>query len=176
MKTISILGWRHDHMKYELENIEQLAEKLALLGHPIYTGAGGGFMYYANRGTYKTNPSLSFGYYLPDFDDELDNSVIPQENIIVCDTYQQRKQLLIEKNILIFCPGGLGTINEFSEAITMKRMGIINPIIICFHKDFWLGFAKGCSSSHKEMKYPHEAINLITDNIQDIYQFIQKYN
>ena len=30
MKTISILGWRHDHMKYELENIEQL-------GHLIRT-------------------------------------------------------------------------------------------------------------------------------------------
>ena len=177
-KEISILGWRHSHMNKEIIEIERLAYMLANNKYKIYTGAGGGFMYAANKGSFEADANCSFGYKLEMFDDETNNDVFEAQNLISINgannlsSYLLRKHLLITKDILIFCPGGIGTIDEFTEAVTMKKIGLINPNIICFHKDFWLSFKKGVTSTHTKMSFPDDMINLITDDIQEIFDFI----
>lgn len=177
-KEISILGWRHSYMDKEITQIEDLAFMLSNKRYKIYTGAGGGFMYSANKGAFNADTTCSYGYSVDIFDDEVDKTVFEPQNLISVNgthnlsSYFLRKHLLITKDILIFCPGGMGTLDEFTEAITMKKIGLINPIIICFHKDFWLSFKKGATSSHPKMTFPDDCINLITDNIIEIYDFI----
>lgn len=171
-KDITVLGWRHPHMVNETSEIEQLTYQLSLLDYRIHTGAGGGFMESANRGAFKANPNNSFGYTIPNFDDEIVPNIILSENIFTCNTFHIRKKILLSKPFLIFCPGGMGTLDEFTEIITMKKMGLCNPYILCYSKDFWLSFKKGLTSTHQEMSFPDDLIDVISDDVQELYSFI----
>ncbi len=59
---------------------------------------------------------------------------------IVTDTMQERKHLLISKaDTFIILPGGIGTLDEFFEVLTMKQIGLIKndkKIILAN----WFGF------------------------------------
>jgi predicted Rossmann-fold nucleotide-binding protein len=179
IQQVSILGWRRECLTHELEEIEKLSSKLASHNYNIFTGAGAGFMHAANKGAYSINPLYSWGYYLDMFDDELDteNPVIPECNIIHCGTYHIRKKLLLSKPVLVFCPGGMGTLDEFTEALCMKKMGLYNGKIICYNKDFWYSFQKGLTQSHHSHEFiSTDAIDMVTDDIEDILDFILSLN
>jgi uncharacterized protein (TIGR00730 family) len=61
------------------------------------------------------------------------------ERLTVVDTMQERKTLLMQDvTAVVALPGGLGTLEELSEAISLKRLGFFtSPIIIYNHRGFY---------------------------------------
>ena len=62
-------------------------------------------------------------------------------NLILTDTMSQRKELYWLADMCIICPGGLGTLDELFEFMTMKKLGQWDGEIIIL-KDKTSGMAK----------------------------------
>lgn len=109
---------------------------LAALGFTIITGGGPGIMEAANRGA-REHKGLSVGC----------NILLPKEqkpNVyldkwFICRYFFIRKVLIFKySDAFVIMPGGIGTLDEFFEALTLIQTGkIIDFPIILFGKDFW---------------------------------------
>jgi len=64
------------------------------------------------------------------------------DNDIICETMSERKDLMIEKSdVFAILPGGIGTIDEMIEVMTLNQIGFIDKKIILINKlGFWDGF------------------------------------
>ena len=57
---------------------------------------------------------------------------------VVEDMRERKHRLLTGSDAVIALPGGCGTLEELSEAITLKRLGLyFNPILLVNTKGFW---------------------------------------
>jgi uncharacterized protein (TIGR00730 family) len=57
---------------------------------------------------------------------------------VVEDMRERKHRLLTGSDAVIALPGGCGTLEELSEAITLKRLGLyFNPIVLVNTKGFW---------------------------------------
>lgn len=114
-----------------LEAAEFLGESLAYRGIRIIYGGGKiGLMGRLAKGVTKAGGQI-IGI-IPEFmiPLELGNNEITE--LIVVDSIHQRQSLMIEKSqIAIVLPGGSGTMLEFLEIISWKRLGLaINEVIL----------------------------------------------
>ena len=174
LKHISILGWNEPHYGNKLQQITSLANKLAQKNYIIHTGAGGGFMNAANRGAYAHCSSHSIGHTIREFytEDTTNTPAIDSDKLHIHSSYVKRKYVLLHSNVLLFCPGGFGTVNEFTEAVVQKQLKLIRPQIICFDASYWSGMKQWLSSSHEQIQWPEKEIDLITDNVNEIFTHI----
>lgn len=169
-KIVSVLGWKENHYQEMLGNVKKLCYNLSKFNYHIQTGAGGGFMNAANYGAYEDNPFHSFGTKLVQFDDIDDSELyIPKDNLTTLNSYTIRKKsLILTADYLVFCPGGFGTLDEFTEAINYKRMERFKGKIYCYGFSFWNGM-KIWIESNENMKWPEDAIEMITDDVTEIF-------
>src|SRR4249920_1267950 len=57
---------------------------------------------------------------------------------VVEDMRERKHRLLTGSDAVIALPGGCGTLEELSEAITLKRLGLyFNPIVLVNTRGFW---------------------------------------
>src|SRR4249920_2119993 len=57
---------------------------------------------------------------------------------LVEDMRERKHRLLSDSDAVIALPGGCGTLEELSEAITLKRLGLyFNPIVLVNTNGFW---------------------------------------
>jgi hypothetical protein len=123
-----------DHRYYALAR--EVGAGLARLGFTVMTGGGPGIMEAANRGA-KEAGGRSVGC----------NIVLPEEQKLnpyldVCVTFEHffvRKVMLVKYSYaFVVMPGGLGTMDELFEAITLIQTGKIEgfPVVV-FGRDYW---------------------------------------
>lgn len=56
--------------------------------------------------------------------------------VIIAKNMNERKQVMLEKaDAFIALPGGIGTLDEISEAITLTKIGVFSKPSICFNVD-----------------------------------------
>jgi len=118
---------------------QEITRKLGELGFSIITGGGPGVMEAANKGALEAGVT-SVGL----------NIELPQEQ--VCNPYSTktltfshffvRKVMLVKYAIaFIIMPGGLGTLDELTEVLTLMQTHKIRPFpVILFDSEFWNGF------------------------------------
>lgn len=132
----------------------EIANKLGELGFSIVTGGGPGVMEAANKGAFEAG-ATSVGL----------NIELPVEQ--ACNAYTNkslhfhhffaRKVMLVKYAIaFVIMPGGLGTLDELTEVLTLIQTHKIKPFpVIVFNSQYWMGFldwlgstalAKGCVS------------------------------
>ncbi len=136
-----IFGWKRDNLKKDLDDCIDISKKLALKDFNIFTGGGGGFMMAGNKGCFEIDPLKSFAISVKCLVGKEDQSNIyyNKKNLLIVDSFAERKKLLYkDKDLYIFFPGGMGTIDEFSELITLFKTGELEmkPIIL-YNKKFW---------------------------------------
>ena len=124
--------------KIYLESAEHLGKKIAEKGHSLVFGAGKyGVMGASARGAYSAG-----GYTIgvtPDFFIDVGVVFDKCSELIVTDTMRERKGIMEDKaDAFVICAGGMGTLEEFFEVLTLKQLNRhTKPIIIYNVKGYY---------------------------------------
>ncbi len=102
---------------YELTR--QVAFELAKTGYAIVSGGGGGLMEAANRGAREAGgESIGLNIELPF--EQTPNQFIDPDKVMTFQHFFVRKVMFVKyAQGFVVMPGGYGTVDEFSEAITL---------------------------------------------------------
>ncbi|AAZ98405.1 Conserved hypothetical protein [Thiobacillus denitrificans ATCC 25259] len=140
--AVSIFGSARtppDHAYYTLT--EDIARKLSDAGFSVISGGGPGIMEAANKGAYfGKSPSVGLNIQLPH-----EQSANAYQDI--SQTFQHffaRKVMFVKfAAAYVVMPGGYGTLDELTEALTLVQTGKIQRIpIILVGSSFWGGLAE----------------------------------
>jgi uncharacterized protein (TIGR00730 family) len=104
----------------------------------IATGGGPGIMEAANRGATEAGaPSVGFNISLPH--EQKPNPYITPELCFRFHYFAMRKmRLAMRANALAIFPGGLGTMDELFELLTLQQTGKAPPApIVLFGRAYW---------------------------------------
>ena len=118
---------------------EKTASELVNAGFAIITGGGGGIMEAANKGAADAD-GRSIGLNI-----ELPMEQIPNEyqNISLNFRYFFVRKVMLVKyaSAFVIMPGGLGTLDELTEVLTLMQTYKIKPFpIVLFDDNYWKGF------------------------------------
>jgi len=136
---ISIFGsarTNSDDKWYEEARIA--GSELVGAGFGVITGGGPGIMEAANKGAYEINPQKSFGLGI-----ELPFEASMNEYVktgLTCRYFFTRKVSFLKysQGFIVF-PGGVGTLDELFEAITLAQTGHAPKFpIILVGSDYWM--------------------------------------
>ena len=119
---------------------EEIAEKLTQKGYGVITGGGFGIMEDGNKGAKQgEGKSVGLNIDLP-FEQEA-NSYIDNDKLINFDYFFVRKVMFVKyAQGFVVMPGGVGTLDELFEAITLIQTKKIAPFpIVLVGKKYWSG-------------------------------------
>jgi len=118
---------------------EEIARRLGQLGFSIVTGGGPGVMEAANKGASDAGvTSMGLNIDLPEM-----QACNPYANKTVVFRYFFVRKVMLVKyaTAFIIMPGGLGTLDELTEVLTLMQTKKIRPFpIILFDSQYWKGF------------------------------------
>jgi hypothetical protein len=120
---------------------EEIAFELVQHGYGIITGGGPGIMEAGNKGAHKAGgKSVGLNIFLPH--EQKGNIYIDPDKLINFDYFFVRKVMFVKYSQgFIVMPGGYGTLDELTEALTLiqtKKIGRF-PIVMVGRK-YWQGF------------------------------------
>lgn len=157
---------------------EDIAYRLGKLGFNIITGGGPGVMGAANSGALKAGV-VSVGL----------NIELPKEQ--VCNPYTTkvitfhhffvRKVMLVKyATAFIIMPGGLGTLDELTEVLTLVQTGKTRPLpVILFGSQYWGGFLNWLRDSTLSRGFiSPEDLNLLLvfDKPDEVIEAVQRWH
>jgi uncharacterized protein (TIGR00730 family) len=125
---------------------EEIAGRLGKLGFSIITGGGPGVMEAANKGALQAGvTSVGLNIDLPE--EQLPNAYTT-ESITFRHFFVRKVMLVKYATAFIIMPGGLGTLDELTEILTLMQTHKIKPFpVILFDGNYWQGFLKWLRSS-----------------------------
>lgn len=120
---------------------EEIAYQLVENGYGVITGGGPGIMEAGNKGAKRAGgKSVGLNIYLPH--EQKGNIYIDPDKLITFDYFFVRKVMFMKYSQgFIVMPGGFGTLDELTEALTLiqtKKIGRF-PIVLV-GKSFWKGW------------------------------------
>lgn len=176
--NVTVYGAASENIKEEYKTAcEDLGEELAKRGHTLIFGGGkNGLMGAVARGAKKQNGEIigiAPKFFKPD-------GVLYEEcsEFIYTEDMRSRKALLCEKaDAIIMLPGGIGTLDEFFEVFTLNSLSQINkPIAVFNTQGYYTNLNKMLMFMAEEGFMKKEALKrlFISDNIEEIFEFIEK--
>ena len=138
---VSIFGsarTKTDHPDYQLA--EEIAYLLTKKGYGIITGGGPGIMEAGNKGAhYGGGTSVGLNINLPF--EQHENPFIDNDKFMEFNYFFVRKLMFMKYSQgYIVMPGGFGTLDELSEAITLIQTNkMVRFPIVMVVKDYWSG-------------------------------------
>lgn len=138
---VSIFGSARTHPDNPYYAVaEEIAHKLTLNGYGIITGGGPGIMEAANKGAKSGHgKSVGLNIFLPHEQDS--NPFVDRDKLITFDYFFVRKVVFVKYSQgFIVLPGGLGTLDELFEALTLIQTHKIGKFpIVLYGKKYWGG-------------------------------------
>lgn len=117
----------------------EIAHRLGELGFSIITGGGPGVMEAANKGARDAGvASIGLNIVLPE--EQVGNSYATKT--VTFNHFFVRKVMLVKYAVaFVILPGGLGTLDELTEVLTLMQTQKIRPFpVILYDSEFWKGF------------------------------------
>ena len=156
---------------------EEIARRLGEIGFSIITGGGPGIMEAANKGARQAGVK-SIGVNI-----ELPEEQVPNPYATLCLTFRHffvRKVLLVKyATAFVIMPGGLGTLDELTEVLTLMQTHKIKPFpVILFQSDYWKGFLEWLTTSTLVSKFiSEEDLDLlrVCDNTDEVIEAVQRW-
>lgn len=159
------------------QNAEKIGAEMAKLGFTVMTGGGPGIMEAANKGAYEAGGySVGCNIILP-----IEQKPNPYlHKWIYIPYFFVRKVILVKYSYaFIVMPGGIGTLDELFEALTLIQTKMINgfPLVVFdtkYHKELWHHIKimeKNESISQEDMK-----LLFVTDSVDELVEHIKKYS
>jgi len=165
---------RENHPYYELGR--QVGAGLARLGFTVMTGGGPGTMEAANRGAREAGGrSVGVNIELPM--EQAPNRYL--DRMVTCRYFFVRKVILFKYSYaFVALPGGLGTLDELAEALTLIQTGkILHYPVVLIGAAYWRGFialledmVKAGTISASDLQ-----LFLVTDDLQEALAHIKKH-
>jgi uncharacterized protein (TIGR00730 family) len=138
--AVSIYGSARLKPEDELyKKTEDIAYRLGQMGFSIITGGGLGIMEAANKGATKAGvKSIGLNIKLPE--EQVSNIYTTQS--LTFNHFFVRKVMLVKyASAFVIMPGGLGTLDELTEVLTLMQTYKIKPFpIVLFASNYWKGF------------------------------------
>ncbi|GIV34100.1 MAG: cytokinin riboside 5'-monophosphate phosphoribohydrolase [Chitinophagales bacterium] len=158
----------------------ELAKKLVEEGYGIITGGGPGIMEAANRGAFEAGgKSVGLNIDLPH--EQEPNIYIDFDKLITFKYFFSRKVMFVKyAQAFVLFPGGLGTMDEFFECLTLIQTRKIDRFpVICVGRDYWEGLLEWMQQTMLEKFHniDQEDLKLITlvDTVDEAVEFIRDY-
>ena len=175
--AITVFGsarFKEGHIYYELGR--KIGKALAMEGFTIITGGGPGIMEAANRGAKDAGGnSVGCNIMLPH--EQSPNPYL--DKVITFYYFFVRKVMLVKYSCaFVILPGGLGTLDEMSEAITLIQTGKVYDFpVILMGVEYWQGFydwvqsvlVKNGAVNPEDLHFLH-----LTDDPNEVIQTIRK--
>jgi uncharacterized protein (TIGR00730 family) len=159
------------------ENTYELAKMLAKNGFNIITGGGGGVMEAANKGAKEGGAkSIGVNIELP-----FEQKPNPYSTIKLSFRYFFVRKVMFLKYAMayIVMPGGFGTLDEFSEALTLIQTKKMRPFpIILVGSSYWAGLIEWMKTTQLDTgKISKEDLEIfkIMDDPQQIVEYVKKF-
>jgi uncharacterized protein (TIGR00730 family) len=99
------------------------------------------------------------------------------EMIITSDMGERKKQMFAMADAVVALPGGVGTLEELTEAITLKQLGLYHgPIIILNTFNFYRSFIDFLEHmiSGNFLRYEHKGMWQIADTPEEVLTYLIK--
>lgn len=166
---------------YELA--EEIAKKVTEHGYGVITGGGPGIMEAANKGA-RSGGGRSVGLNIELPFEQYSNPYIDTDKLINFDYFFVRKVMFMKyAQGFIVLPGGMGTLDEMFEAITLIQTQKIGRFpIILVGKSYWGGLIEWIKTTMLGAKNINpDDLDLITlvdnadDAVKEINRFYSKY-
>ena len=174
--AIAIFGsarFKEDHHYYQMAR--ELGRELAEKGFAVITGGGPGIMEAANRGAKEAGGiSVGCNIELPK-----EQALNPYVDVTIdFDYFFVRKVMLVKYSSgFVFMPGGLGTLDEMFETLTLIQTGKIKEFpCVAMGGKFWkplLDFARE-SMNEEGTILPGEIDVEISNSPADVANYIRK--
>ena len=137
--AVSIFGsarMNEGSIYYELTR--KVAYELAKTGYAIVSGGGGGLMEAANRGA-KEGGGKSIGLNIALPFEQKPNDYVDLDKLMTFHHFFVRKVMFVKyAQGFVVMPGGYGTVDEFSEAITLIQTKKTSPFpVILMGSRYW---------------------------------------
>jgi uncharacterized protein (TIGR00730 family) len=154
----------------------QVGAAIARLGFTVMTGGGPGLMEAANRGAREAGGrSVGCNIELPK--EQRPNPYLDRS--VTCRYFFVRKVLLFKYSYaFVALPGGLGTLDELSEALTLIQTGKIADFpVILFGTAYWRPFEELLRQLAREGTIDERDLDLllVTDSVADAIEHIQRH-
>jgi uncharacterized protein (TIGR00730 family) len=156
---------------------EEIAYGLGKLGFSIVTGGGPGVMEAGNKGGRRAGvTSVGLNISLPE--EQTFNPYATKS--ITFNHFFTRKVMLVKYAVaFVIMPGGLGTLDELTEVLTLMQTHKIKPFpVILFNGEFWKGFLDWLRSSVLSRKYVSEEdfdLLRVLDRPDEVIEAIQRW-
>jgi uncharacterized protein (TIGR00730 family) len=140
--AVTVFGsarFKEGHAYYELAR--KMGSALAREGFTVMTGGGPGLMEAANRGAKEAGGrSIGCNVILPH--EQAPNPFL--DKVVTFYYFFVRKVMLVKYSYAyLILPGGFGTLDEMTEAITLIQTGKLYDFpVILMGSDYWNGFIK----------------------------------
>ncbi|MCH8568585.1 MAG: TIGR00730 family Rossman fold protein [Balneolales bacterium] len=157
----------------------EMGKRLTEMGFGVITGGGPGIMEAANKGA-KDGQGKSVGLTIRLPFEAGVNSFVDKDYHIDFNYFFARKVMLVKyAQAFIVFPGGLGTLDEFFESLTLMQTGKISRVpVVLIGVDFW----KGLTDWMKQTLIASGTINekdmdlfLVTDSIDEAITYIEEF-
>ena len=156
---------------------EEIAYQLGQLGFSIVTGGGPGVMEAANKGALRAGvKSVGLNILLPE--EQAPNTYATKS--ITFNHFFTRKVMLVRyATAFVIIPGGLGTLDELTEVLTLMQTHKIRPFpVVLFSSEFWKGFLGWLRNSVLSRKYisePDFDLLRVVDRPDEVVEAIRRW-
>lgn len=163
-----------EHQYYELGR--EVGAAIAQLGFTVMTGGGPGVMEAANRGAQEAG-GRSVGCNITLAHEQYPNPYLDRH--VTCHYFFVRKVLLFKYSYaFVGLPGGLGTLDELTEALTLIQTGKIRQFpVVLMGASYWKPFTDLLKEmvAHGTISVSDLDLFLVTDNLEEAMAHIEHH-
>ncbi len=157
------------------EQARRLARRLAQEGYAIVTGGGPGMMEAANRGAAEAGgTSVGLNILLP-FEQAANRFATHRMQFHYF--FSRRVMFVKDSSGIVVMPGGIGTLDEFFEVLTLRQTGKIEVLpVILFGSAYWRGLVNWLRGTVlAEGAISPEDLDLfsVTDDVEEVVRLLR---
>lgn len=155
---------------------EDLGKEMARRGHTLIFGGGAtGMMGAVARGV-KNNGGKTIGI-TPEFFD-VDGVLFKEstEMIFTLDMRSRKEKLEDMADAFIVTPGGIGTMDEFFETLSLKQLKLMNKPIVIFNVNGFYDNLIAMLEKSADLYFLYKedlTLYLVSDNIDEIMEYLK---
>jgi uncharacterized protein (TIGR00730 family) len=157
---------------------EEIGYRLGQDGFSVITGGGPGLMEAANKGAARAGvTSVGLNILLPM---EQQPNKYATKSLSFNHFFTRKVMLVKYATAFIIMPGGLGTLDELTEVLTLMQTEKIRPFpVILFGSDFWNGFLDWLRGTVMGREYISKIdcdLLRVTDSVDEVIEIIRKWH